>query len=281
MHRGRSCALIAAAALGTTAAIALAVPVPVTVTIENISPENGTYFTPVWVGFHNGQFDVFTPGTAASVALERIAEDGNTAPLASDFTASALGTTQGTIPGPGGTPPVFPPGTSASQSFVLESTDALNRYFSYASMVVPSNDAFISNPDPQSFQIFDGAGNFIPQTILVLGSQVWDAGTEVNDEEPANTAFFGQTTPNTGVTEGGVVQIHPGYKGSVANPGTAMILADPRFANADFKLPGYEVARITIVPEPGGALGGMLVGACALLRGASRRRRRAGARVEC
>src|SRR5688572_11397003 len=268
MRIGRNCARIALIAL-IPAAAAVAAPTPVVVRIENISPSNGTYVTPLFVGFHNGQFDIFNPGSAASVAVERLAEDGDTAPLAADFLASGAGLIQSTIPGPGGVPPVFPPGTNASQTFVVESTAATSRFFSFGSMVVPSNDAFISNPDPQAFRVFDDAGNFIPRTITVLGSQVWDAGTEVNDEVPQNTAFFGQVTPNTGVPEGGVVQIHPGFRGSVANPGTPAILADPRFANADFKLPGYEVARITIVPEPAA-----LSGAALTLLALRQRRRR-------
>jgi hypothetical protein len=47
--------------------------------------------------------------------------------------------------------------------------------------------------------IFDEAGNFIGADFIVLGSNVLDAGSEVNDEIPANTAFFGQMAPNTGV----------------------------------------------------------------------------------
>ena len=30
----------------------------VKVTIENLAPVNGVYLTPLWVGFHDGSFDI-------------------------------------------------------------------------------------------------------------------------------------------------------------------------------------------------------------------------------
>ena len=64
----------------------------------------------------------------------------------------------------------------------------------------------------------------------------------------ANTAFFGQMAPNTGVTQNGVVGVHPGFNA----PGAGGILDAAMFANADFKLPGYQIAQVSfrIVPEP-------------------------------
>ncbi|MCP4248268.1 MAG: hypothetical protein GY778_14575, partial [bacterium] len=84
-----------------------------------------------------------------------------------------------------------------------------------------------------------------------------DAGTEVNDEIPAHTAFFGQTEPDTGIDEFGVVHDHPGF----LPPGSGGILDDPGFANADFTQSGYEIARIIIIrsdtPVPSGAVSGL------------------------
>lgn len=31
----------------------------VIVNIENLAPQQGTFLTPVWVGFHNGNFDIY------------------------------------------------------------------------------------------------------------------------------------------------------------------------------------------------------------------------------
>ena len=238
----------------------------VQVTIENLAPQFGTYQTPFWVGFHNGSFDTYDLGAAASAALEAIAEDGNTAPLAADFALSGAGSVDGTI---GGGP--FGPGSVISMTFNLDGSDPAARYFSYASMVVPSNDAFVANGNPLAHMIFDAGGNFIGADFFITGDMVLDAGTEVNDEIPMNTAFFGQMAPNTGTDENGVVHAHEGFLGSSINPGLAAILADPMFAGADFTLAGYPIARITVtqVPAPGALA---LVGLAGCI---ARRRRRA------
>jgi hypothetical protein len=64
----------------------------------------------------------------------------------------------------------------------------------------------------------------------------------MDDEIPANTAFFGQTTPNTGTTENGVVTRSNGF-----NPkGSGGVLDSARFSNADFLAPGYQFAKVRV-----------------------------------
>lgn len=258
----KGCALAVGASLAL-ASVALAVDV--TVTVENLSPANGTWITPVWVGFHDGSFDVFDLGSGAPESLERVAEDGDTSVLSADFALSGAGTVDGTMLGP--VDPQIAPGQSTSMTFDLDAFAASSRWMSFASMVIPSNDAFIGNDDPLAFAVFDGAGNFIGGEFIVAGSMVRDAGTEVNDELPENTAFFGQMTPDTGVDEFGVVHAHPGFM----MPGSGGILDDPMFAAADFMADGYQVARITIVPEPA-ALTLLALGAAGMLRRRARGR---------
>ncbi|NET72080.1 MAG: PEP-CTERM sorting domain-containing protein [Sphaerospermopsis sp. SIO1G2] len=222
------------------------------VTIENLAQPQGVVVTPLWVGFHDGNFDIFNIGEAASSSLETLAEDGNTAPISNLFSSSGSGQVQGTLLGPGiapGSPPVIPPGTTASQTFKIDGNLASSRYFSYGAMIVPSNDAFIANDNSRAFRIFDDAGNFIGADFIISGDRVWDAGTEVNDEIPQNTALLGQTSPNTGADENGVVTQHPGFI-----PGGNIL---SQFPNADFTTPGYQVARIKIekVPEPDNMIG--------------------------
>ena len=214
----------------------------VKVIIENLAPDNGTWLTPFWVGFHDGSFDTHDVGSPASMELERLAEDGNTGPMSEVFMMSGAGNAQGTIISSEGIPPLAP-GESATMTFILDGTDPMNRYFSFASMVIPSNDAFIGNDGPTAHQIFDGEGDFLGAFIMIYGSDVKDAGTEINDELPEHTAFFGQSEPDSGVDENGVVHYHAGYMPL----GSGGILDDPMFANADFTQGGYEVARITIV----------------------------------
>ena len=212
----------------------------VRVTIENMSPNNGLRLTPVWVGFHNGSFDTFDAGSPASSDLERLAEDGNPAGIQGAFT----GTQSGVIFGPVtamGEPPIYHPGESASMTFQLNPAD--DHYFSFLSMAIPSNDAFIGNDNPLAYSISSG-GSFQDQTIDIFGSMLWDAGTEINDEIAMNTPLLGQTVPNTGLTENGVVQLHGGFL-----PNGNLLT---QFPNADFTADDYQIARIRVqaVPVP-------------------------------
>ena len=232
-----------------------AIAANIRVTVESLTPDNGTFLTPVWTGFHDGSFDIYDRGETASLGLERIAEDGDFSTLSAEFLASGAGTVDGAVFGS----PVIAPGTTATANFQLN--PASSQYFSYASMVIPSNDAFIANGNPLAHQIFDDDGNFIGADFIVAGSEVLDAGTEINDEGETTTAFFGQSTANTGLTENGTVEIHPGFLSG------GRILSSDEFANANFKAEGYNVARIKVekVPEPGVSLSLLALGGISLL----------------
>ncbi|MCI0536821.1 MAG: spondin domain-containing protein, partial [Verrucomicrobiales bacterium] len=209
----------------------------VIVTVENLAPMNGTYLTPMWLGFHNGSFDLFNPGSGASAGLESVAEDGATTTLTSEFTASGAGSVQSvTAGGP------IAPGQRRSVRVSLDPASLGDRYFSFASMVIPSNDAFIGNADPHAHAVFNMAGDFVGGSWVVTGGQVYDAGTEVNDEVPASTAFLGQTTANTGMNENGTIKLHAGFNAK----GSGGILDNAMFANGDFKAANYQAARLTI-----------------------------------
>lgn len=241
----------------------------VNVLLSNAAPTNATFQTPVWVGFHDGTFDTYSSGLPASalpipgsVAIERIAEDGNTGPLMADFATRNAGRFDATIVGPNGP---FAPGDAANMTFLLDSTDVRDRYFSYASMVIPSNDAFIANGNPVAHPVFDAQGNFVAEDFFVAGpGAVLDAGTEDNDEVPANTAFLAQMAPNTGVTTNNTVMAHPGFMPR----GNGGILDATRFRLGDFTLDGYPLLRVGMRGAPavtdvrvysGVALGGFQV----------------------
>jgi len=256
--------LVVAVTVGSGLASALdAGAVLVSVEVENLAPSGGSFLTPVWVGFHDGSFDLFSPGQAASAGLEQIAEDGAAANLDAMFSAAQPNGLAGLVTGPGGMigddtgePPVIDPGETTAAT--LDVDGSVNRYMSFATMVIPSNDAFIGNGDPMAIELFDSSGRFLgPRTIMVAGSMVWDAGTEENTEMDA--AFINQAAGNTGVTTvGGTVQLHEGFIGSQNGPsGEAIILggsnglgANFDAVAADFTRDGHQVARITIVPEP-------------------------------
>ncbi len=231
-------------ALGLIVQPAFAQQQGIVVTVENRSPSEGTFQTPIWVGFHDGSFDIYDRDQPAdllpipgSVALERLAEDGNTEPITDDFSILMPEGVQSTvISNTAGRPPLGP-GESSSRLFRLD--PSAHRFFSYASMVIPSNDAFIANGNPQAHELFNSRGRQVLRRFSVAGSEVLDAGVEINDEIPANTAFFGQATPDTGVDEDGVIDDHPGLL--PASEGG--ILADPMFANADFLARRFETLR--------------------------------------
>jgi hypothetical protein len=232
----------------------------VAVTVENLSKKDGLFLTPVWVGFHNGTFNPFNVGSPVMVGggVERIAEDGDVTRLRTGFANSAAGMAggvDGVIFAPNGFPgmPVFDPGECVT--FVIDLDPALHPYFSFMSMLIPSNDGFIGNDNPMGLELFDDDGVFAgPIEFVVRGEDVLDAGTEANTEMDA--AFFNQTAPNTGMTTAERVHQHPGFKGSHANPDEPrMILGGTSTAppgiffhhnRADFSRPGYRLAKIRV-----------------------------------
>ena len=232
LSRLLTCAGVGLCALSATAA-------EVEVIIENVAPSQGVFFTPVWVGFHPGSFDSYDAGAAAAAfpGLENIAEDGNSGPLSERFATEVPDGAQATVPGPNG--PIFP-GDKAV--FKAELDPAVHRYFSYVSMVIPSNDAFVANGNPTTHRVFDTDGEFTGFSFYILGSEVNDAGTEVNDEVPANTAALAQAAPNTGIDENGVVTAHTGHR-----EGGNILAAVP---NGRFTLPGYRIAKVTVRRAP-------------------------------
>ena len=160
------------------------------------------FLTPLLAAFHDGTFDTFDADAAASASLEALAEQGDPSGLIAD--AGFAGAEAGVIFSPGGFPgaPVIDPGETAQLSFDL---DELNdRYFSFLSMVIPSNNLLIGNDNPLAHEIFDVAGLFTGLGIIdIFGGNVYDAGTELNNNMGA--AF--NTRGGTAIDEGGVVAL--------------------------------------------------------------------------
>ena len=223
-------AMISATILGSSSSMAQENTAMVMVMIENISPEGGVALTPLWGGFHNGSFDSYNGGLLSLEGLERIAEDGNTSLLSGQFNdfdpvfggytyvdnsgdspRSALVRTgnladvyrqDATI----GAGPLLP-GDSASEIFELR-LDGSNDYFSYVSMVLPTNDYFVANGSPVAHDLSDilETGGEISFFIGTPNGGVNDAGTERNGFRfAAGNGLFpmrflprGQNRPNQG-----------------------------------------------------------------------------------
>lgn len=225
--------------------------IDIAVTVRNTTPDNGLWAVNPVLMLHDGTFDAFDSGSVASADLESAAEDGNVGPLQTTFSTAQPSGLSAVIGGP------VAPGKSFTQIFSVDPSILAHQYLSYLSMIIPSNDGFWGNDTPTAYPIFDGDDNVIARTIQIMGTDVWDAGTEINDEIPANTAFLAQAAPNTGNTEGGIVAIHPGFMapglGGILDA-TSMAPGVPvTFTGADFTEPMYQVAEITVSVVNGSA----------------------------
>jgi hypothetical protein len=188
---------VAAAVFATLAAFsatASAVPVDITVRVTNLAPQNGIAFAPLRVGFNNGTFDAFNVGSAAPASIVSVAEGGSGSAWFPAFAAADPNATLGTVGG------LLLAGANASATFRVDTM--INRFFTFAAMVVPSNDLFIGNDSPREYELFDVNGSLRFLNINQSASDIWDAGSEVAD--PANAAFVqgginAQRTPQNGL----------------------------------------------------------------------------------
>ncbi len=152
------------------------------VTVENVLDAGGFSLTPFYLAFHDGSFDAFNRGDRASQGVERLAELGDPSGLPPERLAVDPGSTAQVITQPANGPPTIDPGERGTTVFTLDPTGGEQRYMTFLSMIVPSNDQFIGNGDPLAFEIFDDAGVFRgPQTFDITAQFAYDAGTEVNN----------------------------------------------------------------------------------------------------
>lgn len=228
----------AAAALLALSAGAQAATQQVTVTIQNLAPTNSVSFAPLSLGFHSGSFDAFDKGSAATTPIISVAELGAGVDYRAAFMAADAGATVGLVP-----PVPLLPGASSSASFIVDTS--ANRYFSFAAMLLPSNDFFIGNDSPMAYQLFDGAGNLQITQITQSARQIWDAGSEVFD--PATAAFIGDI--NARVDQNSVVAFNfaelAAFNGLVTGAGytfDSQLAADTEVYRISF--------AVAAVPEP-------------------------------
>ncbi len=211
----------------------------VTATVTNLAPTNSISFAPLHVGFHRGVFDAFNIGGVPGAAIISVAEGGTGGQWQADFAAADPTATRGIIGG------VLTPGASASLSFLVNT--GMNPYFTFANMVVPSNDFFLGNDNP--ILLFDSMGNLTRNTIFQTTNQIWDAGSELFD--PAAAAFVGTNSlrsPQNSVVAFNFAEL----KGFNGLPTAAGYTFDAQLtANQNIYRIDFTSAPVTTVPEPG------------------------------
>jgi hypothetical protein len=178
----------------------------ITVTVENLAPTNSVSFAPLRVGFHSGVFDAFDNGSAASDAIISIAEGGTGDAWFPAFQAADPTAVLGSVVNGG---PAVPAGnagvgnafnSTATATFRVDTS--VNRFFTFANMVVPSNDLFLGNDNP--IELFDASGNQLINTIDQTGASIWNAGSEVANID--NAAFIPGSDNDARIEEDGVVE---------------------------------------------------------------------------
>jgi hypothetical protein len=195
----RSRIVTVAALLLSAAPLASADVVQLRITVENLAPRNSVSFAPLRFGFHDGTFDYFNSGEAANAAAISIAEGGSGADFFPLFASQQPGGVSGTVvPNPPG--PLLPGGIATA---VVSVDSAVNRYFTFGAMVVPSNDYFIGNDSPTEYMIFDAMGNLARNSIMQRARDIWDAGSEVDG--PFGSAFLVGSSNGDRIADNGVV----------------------------------------------------------------------------
>ncbi len=229
--------LAAAATLGFATA-ASATSVNVTVKIENLAPVNSVSYAPLHLGFNNGSFDAFNIGGTPGAGIVSVAEGGAGNVWQADFAAADPTATRGTIGG------LLQPGGMRSMSFLVDT--AVNPYFTFAAMVVPSNDFFIGNDSPTEYKLFNNGGSQLQiSTITLKAKEIWDAGSEVFD--PSAAAFVGNNglrTPQNSVVAFNFAEFF-GYNGLTT--GAGYTFNSQLAANSDVYRISFTAAA---VPEP-------------------------------
>ncbi len=232
---------VAAGIAGLWPALARAQTVQLRVTVENLAADNSIAFAPLRVGFGNGTYDAFNVGEAAGAAIISIAEGGSGADWFPAFQAAEPLATLGTVvPDPPG--PLLP-GASGTEVFTIDTS--VNPFFTFAAMVVPSNDHFIGNDSPSQYLLFDGLGQLNLTSITLNASDIWDAGSEATD--PLHAAFLVGGNNDLRTPQNGVVSFD--FAGLSAFDGLATAAGYTFDSQLNAETEIYRIS-FAVVPEP-------------------------------
>ena len=260
-HPASKFALATAVAVLGLSSMAQALPVDVTVTVQSLVAANSVSFAPLHLGFGQGNFDAFHLGGVANAAIISVAEGGAGGAWQAAFAAAEPTAVRGTVGG------LLTPGATRTMTFSVD--PSVNRFFTFAAMVVPSNDFFIGNDSPTRYQLFDAAGNLQITSITQKARQIWDAGSELYD--PAAAAFVGNNdlrTPQNSVVAFNFAEL-AAFNGLTT--GAGYTFNSGLTGDADIYRISFAVAAAAAVPEP--ETYALMVAGLAVVVGVARRRR--------
>lgn len=150
--------------LALAAAPVLASAAEFDVTVHN--PTRGVYFTPLLIAAHSDDQPLFTPGEAASGALQAMAEGGDISGLQSAL--DGAGATIEANPAGG----LLVPGASTTATLNTDNATS-NTQLSIVAMLLPTNDGFLA---------LNGLTVPTQPGTYTYDLNAYDAGTEANDE---------------------------------------------------------------------------------------------------
>lgn len=180
------------AILGTVLSVATpAAAVRLNVSTTNLAPRGNRAVMRPWVGFHQGDFDLFNTGGFIRPSVMPVAMEGRVAPLATTFRdrpSAVMGTPPPDVPPEQA---VIQPNETVTQTIEIPDEQAEELFISYATPVLDTSNGspepmgqFIANPDPTANPIFDDSGTFMPMEMVITTSQIF----EVNGDEQDPTA---------------------------------------------------------------------------------------------
>ncbi len=181
------------------------------VAVRNLSG-GGQPFTPPLAVTHNAHADLYSVGSAASFGIKEIAENGNLDPLVDALSNNAnIGDLVVAV---AGNPPPVMPGQTVKFTITAP---AGNDYFSFASMLICTNDGF-TGLDAVKLPKYVGQD-------VGFGLRGYDAGTEINTEDfadivPPCQGLIGVSSDDAGtgasnpaLAENSVIKVHPNVQG--------------------------------------------------------------------
>ncbi len=193
-----------------------------TVNVENLTANQP--MSPLAVLTHNSNFQLFEIGQSASVELEHLAEGGSNAEL-----IALMNSDDNVYQGVSGNGLLLP---GSSDEVTITVNPHRYGYLSLASMLVNTNDAFVGETGLSLKSLAVGES-------YEMNMNVWDSGTELNDELAATIpgpAGGGEGFNSTRNDMNDAVALHAGVISHDDGLADSTLSANHRFLNPGAKV---------------------------------------------